>query len=116
VNFRKVTPLMDAFNSSPQGWHDWLRKRLHWVIIGGESGPGARPMHPDWVKDLRNQCTTAGVPVFFKQWGDWVPVSEVAGKGDHHHFEDGCTLRNVGKKKAGRMLYGREWSQLPTTK
>jgi protein gp37 len=47
---------------------------LHWVIAGGESGPGARPMHPDWVRSLRDQCQAAGVPYFFKQWGEWFPL------------------------------------------
>lgn len=45
-----------------------------WVIAGGESGPGARPMHPDWARSLRDQCAAAGVPFFFKQWGAWKPV------------------------------------------
>lgn len=44
---------------------------IHWVIVGGESGPGARPMHPDWVRSLRDQCAEAGVPFLFKQWGNW---------------------------------------------
>ena len=48
--------------------------RLDWVIVGGESGPGARPMHPNWAKSLRDQCASAGVPFFFKQWGEWAPV------------------------------------------
>lgn len=47
---------------------------LDWVIVGGESGPGARPMHPDWSRSLRDQCTAAGVPFLFKQWGEWVEV------------------------------------------
>lgn len=51
------------------------RKRLDWVIAGGESGPGARPMNPDWARDLRDQCKMAGVPYFFKQWGGWKPQS-----------------------------------------
>lgn len=46
--------------------------RLDWIIVGGESGPGARPMHPDWVRSLRDQCAAAGVPFFFKQWGEWI--------------------------------------------
>lgn len=45
-----------------------------WVIVGGESGPGARPMHPDWARSLRDQCTAAGVAYFFKQWGEWTPI------------------------------------------
>jgi len=48
-----------------------LAPRLNWVIVGGESGPGARPMHPDWARSLRDQCQAAGVPFLFKQWGEW---------------------------------------------
>ncbi|EPD44827.1 hypothetical protein HMPREF9701_00416 [Delftia acidovorans CCUG 274B] len=48
---------------------------LDWVIVGGESGPGARPMHPDWASSLRDQCNAAGVPFLFKQWGEWRPIS-----------------------------------------
>lgn len=70
--------------------HDWLTRdwhptmppettpRIDWVIAGGESGPGARPMHPDWVRSLRGQCTAAGVPFFFKQWGGWIPISQMS--------------------------------------
>ncbi|MFI2650182.1 DUF5131 family protein [Micromonospora fulviviridis] len=47
---------------------------LHWVVAGGESGRQARPMHPDWARQLRDQCRTAGIPLFFKQWGEWAPV------------------------------------------
>lgn len=49
---------------------------LDWVVVGGESGRGARPMHPQWARQLRDQCAAAGVPFFFKQWGAWVPFSE----------------------------------------
>lgn len=51
--------------------------KLHWVIVGGESGDGARPMHPDWARSLRDQCAAAGVPFFFKQWGSWAPVNHM---------------------------------------
>lgn len=51
-----------------------LRPKLDWVIAGGESGPGARPCHPDWIRSLRDQCTAAGVPFFFKQWGEWADM------------------------------------------
>ncbi|MBD9406229.1 phage Gp37/Gp68 family protein [Acidovorax sp. ACV02] len=50
---------------------------VSWVIVGGESGPGARPMHPDWARSLRDQCEAAGVPFLFKQWGDWKPISQM---------------------------------------
>jgi len=48
---------------------------IRWVVVGGENGPGARPMHPDWVRDIRDQCAAAGVALFFKQWGSWSPRS-----------------------------------------
>jgi len=67
-----------------QGIHPSLRtstenRRLHWVIVGGETGPDARPMHPDWVRSIRNQCRRHAVPFFFKQWGGWVPGSQQGG-------------------------------------
>lgn len=86
---------------------------LDWVIVGGESGTGARPMNPQWARDLRDQCTAAGVPFLFKQWGNWVSVSEVEGPGAHHTFPDGRTVRNVGKRRAGRLLDGIEHNGFP---
>jgi protein gp37 len=62
---------------------------INWVIVGGESGPGARLMSPEWVADLRDQCRRAAIPFFFKQWGG----------------------RN--KKRSGRLLDGRTWDELP---
>lgn len=56
---------------------DYPYTRLDWVVAGGESGPGARPMHPDWVHQLRDQCAQANVPFLFKQWGDWAPVCDI---------------------------------------
>ena len=65
---------------------------IDWVVAGGESGPGARPMHPDWARSLRDQCRDAGVPFLFKQWGEWAP--------DEWIDEDGC--RHVGRKPEAR--------------
>jgi protein gp37 len=70
-------------------------------------------MHPDWARSLRDQCVAAGVPFFYKQWGEWTSVSEVAGPGPHHYFPDGATVRRPGKKLAGRTLDGREWDEYP---
>ena len=84
---------------------------VDWVIAGGESGPGARPMHADWARALRDQCRDAGVPFFFKQWGAWAPEPDAAGG-----FAAGRTVRAerpVGKKRAGRLLDGRSWDELP---
>lgn len=79
------------FNLSKEWYHNKIEtnhsvghldalKLLDWVICGGESGYKARPMHPDWVRSVRNQCKAAGTPFFFKQWGEWLPVSTADGK------------------------------------
>lgn len=88
--------------------------QLDWVICGGESGPGARPMHPDWARSLRDQCQTAGTPFFFKQWGEFAPAHLL----EPHikiDFDDGALhcMRKVGKKRAGRLLDGKIWDQFP---
>lgn len=87
---------------------------LDWVIAGGESGPHARPSHPDWFRSLRDQCAAADVPFLFKQWGEWVSVSEVEGQGYIHTFPDGACVRRIGKKRAGRTLDHSEHNELPT--
>lgn len=87
---------------------------IDWIIVGGESGPKARPMHPDWARSLRDQCKAAGTAFFFKQWGEWVSVSEVEGEGKHHSFPDGATVRRIGKAAAGRKLDGVKHSAFPS--
>jgi len=106
VRFVVAEPLLglvrlDQINPSTSKWHNHLdalaggrlstggRTGIDWVIVGGESGPRARSMHPDWARTLRDQCIAAGVPFFFKQWG------------------------GVNKKKTGRVLSGRTWDELP---
>lgn len=96
---------------------------IDWVVVGGESGHGARPMHPHWARDLRDQCTSAGVPFFFKQWGEWAPngfrgIGNFRGKEQLSgpvldkmgHRE---VIERVGKKTAGRELDGRTWDEYP---
>lgn len=122
------------------GWYDAGdgRPRIDWLIVGGESGPHARPMHPDWARSLRDQCQRAGVPFFFKQWGEWLPFAThsleeglPAGtpsntpvclvKSDGRVFRPysfaehapGCEMARVGKKAAGRALDGRTWDAFP---
>ena len=106
---------------------------VQWVIVGGESGPKARPTHPDWLRSLRNQCVTAGASFHFKQWGEWMPFptntipfpAESAApiclvKPDGHVIRPytaldapGAQMVRVGKKAAGRMLDGRTWDEFP---
>jgi Bacteriophage protein gp37 len=80
--------------------------KLDWIITGGESGPRARPSNPQWFRDLRDQCSAADVPFLFKQWGEWVSVSEVEGPGIIFTFRDGRNVRRIGTKRAGRTLDG----------
>lgn len=91
---------------------------IDWVIAGGESGAGARPMHPDWARGLRDQCQAAGVPFHFKQWGEWAVSKTCEALPDRPgctgvQFEDGTCMQRVGKKSAGRELDGRTWDELP---
>lgn len=115
--------------------------KLDWIVAGGESGPGARPMHPDWARSLRDQCAAADVPFFFKQWGEWghafhlagcVGVSaaltgtghwpdpkhyrviggELEGRSFESHPNDHLLLR-LGKKRARRLLDGQLHDAMP---
>lgn len=115
--------------------------RLDQIIVGGESGGKARPMHPDWARSMRDQCVAAGVAFFFKQWGAWLPGSYYTAKGCGEHptlpdymgrndvvyslpdskvrknpwnprVLEGLYL-NIGKEAAGRDLDGREWDEMP---
>ena len=90
---------------------------LDWVIVGGESGPGARPMSPDWARSLRDQCAAAGVPFLFKQWGEWIPMlgqAEGVPVREKTTTPDGWVMGHAGKKAAGRLLDGRTWDGFPT--
>jgi protein gp37 len=98
---------------------------LDWVICGGESGPKARPMHPDWARSLRDQCAAAGTAFLFKQWGEWGPFSRpshypagVAPDGsvvgpDEQFTEDCALMYRIGKAAAGRLLDGRTHDGFP---
>lgn len=122
VRFLSCEPLLEALEL------DWpVLYKIHWVICGGESGPGARPMHPQWALDLRDACEEYGVKFHFKQWGDWFPRSEWEGNpelllpddSDLRHESaalihlDDETFHRVGKKAAGRVLDCREWNEYP---
>lgn len=89
---------------------------IDWVVVGGESGPSARPMDPDWPRALRDQCVAAGVPFFFKQHGEWAPAvdldPELRERAQERLIGQEYICR-VGKKRAGRLLDGREWNEYP---
>ena len=85
-----------------------LGSKLHWVILGGETGPGARPRHPDWPRKVRDDCQEAGVPFFFKRWGD-CPYPQNT---DISDWVD-AGYDPYDKKAGGRLLDGRLWEQWP---
>lgn len=107
------------------GLGDPSDSRINWVVVGGESGPKARPMHPQWARALRDSCYAFDVPFFFKQHGqylhdsqypdmvapcdpdDWMHMPTAVGFSGHREF------KRVGKHKAGRLLDGREWNEFP---
>ena len=127
---------------APQVLRGSGQKLIDWVVAGGESGPGARPSHPDWVRSLRDQCQAAGVAFFFKQWGEWCPVGPLysdhdspaldtdpdedprdfwitpGGSGWRPQFDGqpplgSWAMRQCGKRAAGRLLDGRVWDEFP---
>lgn len=81
---------------------------LDQIIMGGETGPGARPLHPDWARSVRDQCKEAGVPFFFKQWGEWHAENNTTKVAETHPWG----LFRVGKKEAGHLLDGKEYRDL----
>lgn len=104
-------------------------ERVDWIVMGGESGPGARPMHPDWATKTRDACERQGVPFLFKQHGAFRPVVKGVELGTHAVSFDGkvrgakepmetedVLMVRVGKKKAGRLLEGRTWDEYPEVK
>jgi len=141
--FLSVEPMLgpirfEGFYAYPENQADGSNalEYLDWIICGGESGPKARPMHPDWPRSLRDQCEAVGVPFLFKQWGEWQIASEENGHFDadmarnlaHWVAIDGSTHKpsstgldnpwamvKVGKKAAGRVLDGRTHDDYPTS-
>lgn len=122
IRFLSCEPLLGPLNIQGyllDGWHKF-KPKISWVIAGGESGPKARPMHPKWVKQIRDKCQEAGVPFFFKQWGRYRPLlmQEYPPPGPtvtvHYPGDEMDNIMvEVGKKAAGAVLDGREWREFP---
>lgn len=105
VRFLSVEPLLGPLDLTGH------LASVHWVIVGGESGPDSRPMNPEWVRSIRDQCIAAKVCFFFKQYGDFAPTYTPDPLNDISF--NGHWVRRVGKKAAGRLLDGREWNEIP---
>jgi len=124
VRYVSFEPLLASF-----GDHPGVLDGIDQAIVGGESGPGARPMHPDWVRVLRDQCQMTKTQFFFKQHGAWLHESQLVpanegqdmpfwekwcyNKAKTYHWPDGSISYRVGKTTAGRLLDGREWNEFP---
>jgi len=135
VRFISAEPLLGEVDLKATRYgHMTAISRLDWVIVGGESGPHARPMHPDWARSLRDQCADAGVPFLFKQWGEWgagqCPVGDRKGELFGCFNDAGAwvappvsrafacdsgrqTMTRIGKSRAGRLLDGVEHNGFP---
>jgi protein gp37 len=134
VRFVSAEPLLgpiDLHTDPIEAESPFWGSQLDWVIVGGESGHGARPMHPDWVRGLRDQCEDAGVAFLFKQWGEWrghldghdyrephawVNVADGRVADEDTAISDGGDWTGVwrfGKKAAGREVDGRTWDEYP---
>jgi protein gp37 len=106
LRFLSMEPLLEQVDIAP-----WLRQRpashgnaIDWIIVGGESGPKARPLNPGWVRSLRAQCAIAGTAFFFKQWGEFMPTESTIAP---------PAMRRTGKKAAGRLLDGQIYDNIP---
>jgi len=141
VRFVSFEPLLSPIDlCQPVGLNpaNLIIDHLQWVIVGGESGDGARPMHPAWPQDVSDQCQASGVPFFFKQWGAWAPLRAIlsttptfppngnthsqlmsyrppAHAGPPSSNAQHAVLYRVGKKRAGRLLDGHERNEMPVT-
>jgi protein gp37 len=133
-HFISVEPMLGPIEYMTPVW-----MTLDWIICGGETGPGARPMHPDWVRSLRDQCQEAGAPFFFKSWGEWAHernlgiviledpeepkrliqygIDQISHPVPMHtegyQWPDGSWSVRVGKKNAGHLLDGKEHREVP---
>ncbi|MEZ0245117.1 MAG: DUF5131 family protein, partial [Methylophilaceae bacterium] len=106
IRFLSMEPLLEQVDITP-----WLQPRsashgtvIDWIIVGGESGPKARPLDPGWVRGLREQCAVAGTAFFFKQWGEFMPTEPI---------DAPPVMHRAGKKAAGRLLDGQTYDNIP---
>lgn len=130
--FVSAEPLLGQIDFNVADWlcADYPGKTMYsyldWIIVGGESGPKARPMHPDWATNIQKQCEKANVPFFFKQWGELLPMcqakyirglpSNIVSFQSPNNPDKKNWYYRVGKKKAGSLLDGKEYKQFPDAK
>lgn len=120
--FVSIEPLISGIDLQECGVisEDWFESKISWCIVGGESGPKARPLHPYYALSLRDQCSVAGIKFLFKQWGEYLPDLYPNGQYwvpfDHYNMQTGKGFQRVGKTAAGRILEGQEYTEFPEVK
>lgn len=124
--FLSIEPMLSLINLNLDWQNDLARwdstgrdlplHKIDAIILGGETGPGARPLHPDWVRSVRDQCAAAGVPFFFKQWGEWWGDRKLTTRTKQSVIMGDTVMHRVGRKNAGRELDGRTHDELPWVK
>jgi len=111
IDFNRLdVPVYGYLNSLDDGYFTDgrpPRRRLDWIIVGGESGPDARPMHPDWARSIRDQCVSAGVPFFFKQWGSWRPCCDMSDADTDAVYRSNRIAKDGERQAIIDELYGR---------
>lgn len=124
VRFLSCEPLLDQIDFNfCKAWnprdHEMYLEGIDWIIAGGESGPKARPMHPEWLRLIRDQCQETNTAFFFKQWGEWLPRQSVEETRNDNasrlkYFSDlDMTFARMGKSNTGRLFDFREWNEFP---
>lgn len=124
VHWISAEPLLSQINIEPylgiedEDGHDF--PGLNWVVAGGESGPNARPSHPDWFRRLRDDCVSYNVPFFFKQWGEWIPAGQSISNPmwmpkdiPGFKFADGQNTMRLTRKLDSHTLDGEKWNEYP---
>lgn len=126
IDLRQCKAIQDVYGGGYEYEPTDIISNIDWIICGGETGPGARPTHPEWARSLRDQCRTANVPFFFKQHGAWLHESQMTeDRANHarigkaynddriHEWDDGTISVRIGKKATGRLLDSKLWGQYP---
>ncbi|EDY82136.1 Phage protein Gp37/Gp68 [Verrucomicrobiia bacterium DG1235] len=114
VRFLSCEPLLGEIDITSYNAASDTNK-IDWIIAGGESGPHSRPMNPNWVRSLRDQCINEEIAFHFKQWGHWSPHSLLTSTQKKTITIEDTEMTATGKKASGRTLDGRIWDELPSS-
>lgn len=115
IKFLSIEPILGEIDLKMNHRGRPLISGIDWVIVGGENGPGARPLNPEWVESLKNQCADFGVPFFFKSWGQYKYFKSQIPAGERNSIGEYNSIR-VGKNVSGHLIDGKEYREYPREK